>query len=213
MNPVDPSAAANLALDRILSEIYLRLRQGKFAEAKERLAKAKALAPDAPAVLEIEGDLAFAQRNYRTAETLYRDALTRDRKNTKLEEKYARALLKVHEPEYAYLRNYDDSLWSNRVPRNPIASTLLSALLPGLGQLYNGDIFKGIIMIFFAILFESQVVWAYARVLVKSQQVPHVLSRAFDTLFHGANPVLLLIILGLWVYGLIDAWLVAKESR
>ena len=208
MTPVDP------ALERVLSEIYLRLRQGKFAEARERLAKAKDLAPDAPAVLEIEGDIDFAQHKYRGAETLYREALARDPQNSKLEEKFARTLLKVHEPDYAYLRAYDDSLWSNRVPRKPIASALLSALLPGLGQLFNGDLLKGIVLICCDVLFGLAQLRHLSNITyytIKKHTIPY--AAVLAGLFSGINLLLTLLLLGLWIYAIVDAWMVAKETR
>jgi len=215
MNQLDPSPSANTALERVLSEIYLRLRQGKFAEAKERLAKAKDLAPDSQAVLEIEGDLALAQRSYQMAQERYQQALRLDPTNTKLEEKFARALLKVHEPEYATLANYDESLWSNRVPRPAITSALQSALLPGLGQIYNGDLVKGVIMLCTAILLDLAELRHICDLTYFSEKLHTVFSfsSALSSLFSGLHLFLTLVLLGLWGYSIVDAWLVAKATR
>ena len=97
-------------------------------------------------MLELEGDIARAKGMNGMAERLYRQAFQADRGNARLEEKFATALLKTHQHEYAALP--DDSTWSDRVQRNPAASGVMSTLLPGLGQFHNGDFLKGAAIVF-----------------------------------------------------------------
>ncbi|HEY3378143.1 MAG TPA: hypothetical protein VGL77_11685 [Armatimonadota bacterium] len=205
--PLDPQ------LDRLLAETFLRVRQGRYAEATARLAEAKELAPDHPAVLELEGDLAFAQRRYRQAESLYKQAFTLNPQNTKLEEKYATAVLKVHTPEILSHQIPDDSLWSNRVPRTPIVSLLQSSVLPGLGQFSNGDWLKGLLVLGVWLLLNgcqfSMLYTAMSRVALSIENAPQLLQA-----FTKPGPFLTgLLLCALWCYAVIDAWWVAKNSR
>lgn len=211
--PPDP------ALERLLSEIYIRLRQGRHVEAAQRLAQAKILAPTHPAVVEIEGDIAMAQGRFHTAKDLYRKALDADPANGKLEEKFATALVQTMTPQLNLQRLPDDSLWSNRVPRHPLSSTLLSAVFPGIGQIYNGDWLKGLLVLFTALaggIAETNILWKvfsdYRHASPETVSAP-ALVLFTESLFRGPQAILTLLLLAVWIYGMADAWLVAKHSR
>ncbi|MHB9026889.1 MAG: RING finger protein [Armatimonadota bacterium] len=204
------------SLDRLLAEIYLRLRQEQFDEAQTRLAQAKELAPGHPAVLEIEGDLFFARRRYRDAEAVYRQAFQADPANAKLEEKYATALIKVHEPEYnMHAIPDEDSIWGNKVKRPVTASALLSALLPGLGQWYNGEIIKGGALIVVSVMLFgaeiSYVMQSYSH--LHKQGLPFSMGGLFGPLFTGGSLFVIFLMLAVWVYSIIDAALVAHSTE
>lgn len=207
---MQPDSPLPPELDRLISEIFLRVRQGRYAEAANRLVAAKTLAPDHPAVLEIEGDLAFAQGRFSHAEKCYKLALAGDPQNGKLEEKYATALLKVRFPAYLANQIPDDSPWSNRVSRNPTLSALQSAFLPGLGQFYNGDLLKGIIIFSVTLIIDFSVLHLIGNALYvkREQNIPML-----TTLSHGTSLVLVLLLLAIWVYAVIDAGHVAKSAK
>jgi len=218
----DASLPSNPELDRLLVEMHVRLRQGQYDEVKERLAKAKALAPDHPAVLEVEGDLAFAQHRYKQAEMLFKAALQADPTNARLEEKFATALLRVQMPGYTVNQIPDDadSPWSNRVRRPPWASGLLSAMLPGLGQFYNGDFIKGGILVFIDIIFWRFVLNHAAAIndairlklhLDEKAPIPHDIF-IHDFLHSFSIPMLLLLAAAL-IYSVIDAVLIARQMK
>lgn len=209
---MQPDSPLPPELDRLIAEIFLRVRQGRYAEAANRLAAAKALAPDHPAVLEIEGDLAFAQGRFSQAEKCYKLALAGDPQNGKLEEKYATALLKVRFPSYIAQQIPDDSPWANRVPRNPTLSALQSAFLPGLGQFYNGDYLKGCVIFGITLIVDFSVLRLIGNALYAQRDIP-VLTTIAATLFHGPSLVLLLLLLAIWVYAVIDAGQVAKHTK
>ena len=207
--PIDPT------LDRVIAETYLRVRQGRYEEAKERLAQAKTLAPEHPAVLEVEGDLFYAQGRYRQAERLYRQAFQGDPKNAKLEEKFATALVKMSEPEMLAKLGPDteDSIWQRRVSRPVWASAILSAFLPGLGQLYNGDFLKGGIILIFSI-----------RMILYNILYPLIHSFKDAREFNGIGEILspfvqgtmlasMLFFLALMLYSVIDAAWIASNMK
>lgn len=203
------------ALDRLLSETFLRLRQGRMAEAKERLARAKELAPDHPAVIELEGDIVFAQHRYSAAEKLYKQALELNPTSTKLEEKFATTVLKMYEPQLRMRQVPDDSLWSNRVPRKPVVSILQSVLLPGLGQLYNGDLLKGMLVMGVTILCS----FAQLRVIVDKvyalKQIGATASfgDVIGVIGQGPQLIATFLLIALWIYAIFDAGVVAKNSK
>ena len=207
----DPELAA------LLTETRLRIRQERFEEAKERLAAAKERGGEHPAVLEAEGDLAFAQRRFKQAETLYRKAFAVDPKNAQLEEKFATALVKGLEPEFmTHLVQEDESFWSFRVARPLWAAVTLSAIVPGIGQLYNGDLLKGGVLLFFDLLCMSQSGYQFIRQLNElyhqHRNFPE-LSMVFNQALHGVNAWYLLLQLALSVYAIVDAALVAKQMQ
>jgi hypothetical protein len=194
-------------------------------EVKARLARAKALAPDHPAVLEAEGDLAMAQRRYVQAQQLYKAAFDADRSNARLEEKFATALVKVHTPEYAsrHIPDDVDSIWSFHVRRPAWASGLLSALCPGLGQFYNGDWLKGLILLFIQIGIASTVIhnaWIIADAMARQFGVMNAQGHYVLTadhygeftfrLLHSFSTAMLLLLTALWVYSVVDAIMAAR---
>lgn len=210
MSP-DPSLPLDRELDRLLGEIHLRIRQGRYTEAEERIAQAQALAPEYASVVEAEGDLAFAKRKFKQAENLYRAALVLDPTDDKLEEKYALSVVKVHEPEIvAHIIPGDDSLWSNRVPRPPVMSSGLSAILPGLGQWYNGDMLKAVgLIVAWLLLFFGQLGAALGGLKSISTGGGNPLA----ALFSGWNIALLILAFALWAYAVADAYLIAVRTN
>jgi len=213
----DTPLPPNPELDRLLMEMHVRLRQGQYDEVKERLAKAKAIAPDHPAVLEAEGDLAFAGQRYKQAETLFKAALQADPGNTRLEEKFATALLKVMTPGFSVNQIPDDadSFWSNRVARNPIVSGLISAVLPGLGQFHNGDWLKGGILVMFDLIIYSQVIYAVYKTLrdIHQQNLTLSYSDIVGRAVHSVNIPLLLLLAAALIYSIVDAVLIARAMK
>jgi len=213
----DAPLPTNAELDRLLVEMHVRLRQGQFDEVKERLAKAKAIAPDHPGVLEAEGDLAFNQGRYKQAETLFKAALGSNPGNARLEEKFATALLKVRMPGFTVNQIPDDadSFWSNRVPRNPAVSGILSAVMPGLGQFHNGDWLKGGILILFDLVVYSQIIYAVYKTLraIHKQHMSLTYSEVIDRAIHSVNVFLLLLLAAALLYSIVDAVMVAKGMK
>jgi tetratricopeptide (TPR) repeat protein len=203
--PPDP------ALDRLLAEAFQRIRLERFEEAAEKIAEAKALAAEHPAVLEIEGDLAFARRRYREAEALYRQAHVLDPANAKIEEKFATAVLKLHEPELLSHAIPDDDdvpfILGNRKARPAYLSAVFSILFPGAGQMYNGDTVKGWALFFTGIYMWSTFAqsWHHLRV----DGLPISLGGIIGGMFHGWNALFSILFTLAWLYGIADAYLIA----
>jgi hypothetical protein len=193
------------AFDPALAEIQLRIRQGQYADAAARLDIVKAGSPEDPAVWEVDGDLAFAQRRYRQAQTSYRRAHELDPTNGPLEEKFALAVVKVHEPDLlAHQRDLPDDdtpWWAQRIPRSPTVSGLLSALIPGVGQCYNGELLRGGLLIFAWLMLCAQVLTS----VTLDNHGEFTLGAAIASLFHGVALLWTLLLLALWLFAIIDA--------
>lgn len=89
---------------------------------------------------------------------------------------------------------------SQNQPRKPLFAALMSALLPGFGQLYNGQVNKAIwVYMSFAIL-------AIPMAVVIALYLP-------SSLMVFALAIALLGVLGLWVFSMVDAWRNAAKQR
>lgn len=82
---------------------------------------------------------------------------------------------------------------SKNHPRKPLFAALMSALLPGFGQLYNGEVNKAIwVYLSFAIL-------AIPMAIVIALYLP-------SGLMMFVLVIALLAVLGVWLFGIVDAW-------
>ena len=84
-------------------------------------------------------------------------------------------------------------------PRHPLMAALMSTILPGFGQLYNGTVNRGLL-----------VFMAFTLVVI-----PLVLWVALYLPTQLTLPLLILTIIinvCIWLYGIIDAWKTAKKS-
>lgn len=84
-------------------------------------------------------------------------------------------------------------------PRKPLLALLMSLVLPGFGQLYNGDVNRAIWL------------WLASTVLT----LPLVAGVALTLATPWMMPLFVLILLGtlgVWVYGMVDAWRSARRK-
>ena len=84
----------------------------------------------------------------------------------------------------------------SRTPRQTATAVTLSAVFPGLGQLYNGEVVKAVL--FFAS--GAALSWPLARA---------VFVEPLALIERGASPSVLLaasLLLGVWLWSFVDAW-------
>lgn len=99
-------------------------------------------------------------------------------------------------------------------------AALFSLVIPGLGQLYNGQVLKAFIMaLLFVVLFglTTMVVLGQVRAAPASSQgvlyTPTVdLGAVLSGVFSGINAVWVLLLLALYIYSVADAGLTAGSS-
>lgn len=84
--------------------------------------------------------------------------------------------------------------------RNPLMAALMSMILPGFGQLYNGTVNRGLLVfIAFTLCSIPLVIWV-ALYLPTAMTLPLTI-------------LTVLISVTIWIYGVIDAWKTAKKSQ
>ena len=84
--------------------------------------------------------------------------------------------------------------------RLPLIAALMGATLPGFGQLYNGQVNRAIWYFLIFIILTVPVVMVIALYLPASLMV-------------GVLAVSVVLSLGVWLWGIIDAWRVARRSN
>lgn len=88
---------------------------------------------------------------------------------------------------------------SNISPRRPALAVILSAMLPGLGQIYNGELNKGVFL-FLAFAFVTTPLVAFVALMLPLAWLMPGLAAS------------LLATLALYLYGLWDAWRTARHT-
>lgn len=219
-----PETEENKEIEALLAEMAVRIDTGKLSEVEPRLAKAKAISANHPGVLEIEGDYYLAKGQKSRAVTCYRQSLDIDPTNSLVEEKYATCLFLNNQPmlQAKLGGNLDfDDPYSIPMKRQPWASALFSVLYPSLGQLFNGDWLKGIIIFAAAgILFKMNSNVVYAALLknnpaksIFSSIDAQTVSTTLNTLFTGTSLLITIIYILIWGYSIYDAAATAKSRN
>jgi len=86
------------------------------------------------------------------------------------------------------------------VRRRPIIAALMGAALPGFGQLYNGQF--------------NRAIWFYLTFLIIAVPVTMIAALYLPAaLTVGVLAISVLLTLGVWLWGIIDAWRVARRSN
>ncbi len=142
---VDPEA-----VERAVRNAGVFLRRGDLASAERECQSASALAPDDAAVHELYGDILLARGDREGARDRYKRAVELAPGASSPEMKYARLVLNLGEEAWVSKRRQEtlESPGSEKPEpvRNTTVPLLASALWPGLGQWYNGDNTKAIIL-------------------------------------------------------------------
>jgi tetratricopeptide (TPR) repeat protein len=121
--------------------------RGQYGDAEGKVREALALAPEDTAGLEMLGDLLAEKGSLQEAAGVYQRAIDRAPGRPALEEKHAQVVLALgeqqHERALAQMLLENPRLALSGRPSNPTFAFVLSAILPGMGQIYNGEYLKG----------------------------------------------------------------------
>lgn len=139
----EPPTPENLArAEGLVRQARLARQRSDPGLAQKLLDEAVDLAPGSSLVQEALGDDLAERRQTSKARDAYHLAVRLDATNTSAERKYAEAVLKLSlPPDIGVALGGVESYASGRI------ATLLSAFVPGLGQLVTGKIAKGAAML------------------------------------------------------------------
>ncbi len=131
------STQERIDADRLLTGANISRRRGLFKQAEKECLEAIQLVPADAAALELLGDILQSVGRVDDATYAYGRAMEADSSRKTAEKKYAELML-AQNREIEILRQ-------EFIPRNPSVAVLLSGVLPGAGQMYNGETIKGLI--------------------------------------------------------------------
>ncbi|MCX7993272.1 MAG: tetratricopeptide repeat protein [Fimbriimonadales bacterium] len=206
-------------IERLLRLAHIHQVRGERSKAKELLQQALELDTESAGVWELLGDYQREAGDWQGAHDAYKKAHELDPTNAPIERKYAEAVLQLTRQQEQY-QQWERALEGKGIgegialPRNPGLAFLLSLLMPGVGQLYNGQFVKGGIIlgimvlgviVFLATPGGSDFIYNLLAYLVNPARARGALSGL--QLFTG------LIMLLAWVYAFIDAPLSAAAQN
>ncbi len=206
-------------IERLLRLAHIHHVRGERSKAKELILQGLELDAENAGVWELLGDYLREVEDWQGAHDAYKKAHELDPDNAAIERKYAEAVLQLTRQQEQYQqweRALEGKGAGNAValPRNPGLAFLLSLLMPGVGQLYNGQFVKGGIIlgimivgvvVFLATPGGSDFIYNLLAYLVNPARVRGTMSNL--QLFTG------LIMFITWVYAFIDAPLSAAARN
>ncbi len=139
-------------VERLLRQANLQKMRGQLEDASASVQQALELMPDDADVWAMLGDLRQQAGDMQGAHDAYKRAHELAPDNAAIERKYAQTVLALTSQQEQF------QLWQQAIegklpeeelgpPRQPALAFLLSLVMPGLGQLYNGQIVKGGILL------------------------------------------------------------------
>lgn len=222
--PIDPEDEAAFA--RAADQVSLNLRLKRYPEASRAAEEMLQRWPESTTAFELAGDAAYAIGRVAQARKHYHRALELEPANADAERKYGEALLAQtpDERRAALLKDVIVATASRTGTRRPLNAVLNAVLFPGLGQLYNRQQEKGLIILAAAALMlivSLSVMMPYISATLtvsspnaRSAQVDSAQQVINDT---GTTQWLLvslcgLIYTGLWLWAIYDAWKGAQSE-
>jgi len=198
-----PSKAEMDEAEKFIRQARLEKQRGNKQAVTEALTKATKIAPGSPLVMEAMADDLLERKQFKQAKLLLKQATTLDPKNVGLERKYAELVLRGS-GNYSIenqLRYGDDLLLSGEDQVAGVwAARLLSAFVPGVGQMVLGRTVKGIC------LFLGYVV-CFAVIVVWQDSFKEFLTGLYKPHAHSGNIMMvvpLLISIAIWIYAMVD---------
>lgn len=193
-------------VERLLTEANIERMRGNFLAARRLIELAVQKAPGRSDIHEFLGDVYKAVGDLQNALECYRKARELDPKRRSAEEKFAATLLELNPPTVSEEIPF--------LPKNPAIAVILSAFLPGAGQVYNEQWLKGVGMGAVALLSLGYFLRFYHQ--IRSSSVLPVIGQVQRQLEQASvGEILLLLLAGLlafcvWTWSILDAYNTAK---
>jgi tetratricopeptide (TPR) repeat protein len=137
-------------IDRLISKVNLHRMRSEYIEAEDACRRALLLDESRADVRELLGDMLYARGQLENAMQEYKRVMESGPGFASAETKYAKVVLEMGQNEYD--RRIAQEMIENpkklaEGPKHPLLAFILSALVPGMGQVYNCEIVKGAILI------------------------------------------------------------------
>lgn len=209
MTSGDPGYERERELERLLAQANLHRLRGQLLEAEDTCRKAIELNPGDVIIREMLGDVLNDAGKLRAALAEYRTALDYAPGKDSLEKKFAKATLELADREREKVMAQDMMLNPQKyAPRERNqAIAFFSAFVPGLGQLYNGEIVKA------AVIFGTFLLFVLSYALLQ-QPYPEGIDN-LQAFLYVTNPLVQMtavIFIIAYIYGLIDAPITAGKT-
>lgn len=196
MSESEPKALERDEIDRITREIFLLQKQERYLEATARAKKSVEDYPRIPAFWETYGDLLSEAQQWEAARDAYFEAKEIAKPNLNAERKYADMVYRIS------MKGMPISL-SEDPPANATGAFLLSLIIPGSGQYYNGQLQKAIIF------FVAWLVCVIPVVLIFTTAG----RGALQALTSGPGLLLSVLVIGIDIAAAADAIAVARHAQ
>lgn len=215
-NELDPKRDE---IERLLRTAHIHQVRGEREKAKALLQQALELDAEDASVWEVLGDYRREAEDWQGAHDAYKKAHELAPQNATIERKYAEAVLQLTRQQEQY-QQWERALEGKGtgdgtlLPRNPALAFLLSLLMPGVGQIYNGQVVKGgiilgIVLVCLVVFMlspgGSDFIYNLLAYLVNPARVRGTMS--------GTQLVTGLVMFIAWVYAFIDAPLSAAARN
>lgn len=135
--PDPPSDTQKEEADKLIQRYRLEKQRGNKEFAGRYLAEAVALAPGYSLVVECQADEALDNRKTIEAKRLYKRAVALDPKNVSAETKFANLVFRADAAAASAVMNIQE------VSASAKSASILSAIIPGAGQIVTGQYVKG----------------------------------------------------------------------
>jgi tetratricopeptide (TPR) repeat protein len=194
------------ALEQLLRQITAARVRGDWATARQLAEEATQKAPQRADVHELLGDILRQLGDKEGALSCYQRARDLEPQRRSAEEKFAATLLELRTFEVP-----DEE--TPALPKNPMLALALSAVLPGVGQIYNEQWLKGILFCLGTLLPLGSFLQLYGKTVTHSLNAP-IPSASEPSLGQLLLTALVgLIALAMWTWSLWDAYQTARRFQ
>lgn len=204
-------------VDRLISRANVHRMRAEYIEAEDVCREALALDETRADVREFLADMLYARGQLDAAVEEYKRAIELDAGRVSAETKYAKVVIEIgereHDKQIAQEMIENPEKFKTR-EKHPLWALVLSVLVPGAGQAYNGEVAKGGIILGVFVLLLTAIAMSHTEVknlfdnfkamLVPTENLPPPVG-IFAALIVG-------LLVCLYIYAVIDAPISAGKS-
>jgi len=193
----------DLEIEDLYDKAQRSLHYGRLDEAKDCAQRILQGAPDSTSAHELWGDVLLASGDKQGAAEEFQRAMELEPANADAERKYGMVLVQLQQAveQRQTLESGDLSRFRGAANKDPSVAAGRSALFPGMGQLYNGEYEKGVVLAVLALLLLIPAVDGVCKA------AQWLMGRApislISALLAGLGVIAYMLV---WAYGIYDAY-------